>query len=141
MVKIKFSLFFLVVLFCIVTSAFADTQIASISADPNTINPYTQETTTITILGTPGVTTLAVRVLTSDGGSVVHEGLPLVETDEGVYTVSWDGKISSGALVMAGTYQLRVFNLATTTFMGPSQAITVAGLRSDALVTFTPTGS
>ena len=128
-------------LFFFAAPALADTQITSLTADPDVVNPYTQETTTITVLATPGVNTLVVRVLTSDGGTVVHEGLPLAETSEGAYTVVWDGKSTSGYMVMAGEYQLRVYNLATTTFMGPSRAITVAGLGYDAPTSFVPTGS
>ena len=128
-------------LFFFAAPALADTQITSLTADPDVVNPYTQETTTITVLATPGVNTLVVRVLTSDGGTVVHEGLPLAETSEGAYTVVWDGKSTSGYMVMAGQYLLRVYNLATTTFMGPSRAITVAGLGYDAPNPFVPTGS
>jgi len=139
--KISFFPLLTTLVLFLVSPSFADTQITSITADPAVVNPYTQEVTTITVLGTPGVTSLVIRVLSSDGATVVHEGLPLVEASEGVYAVSWDGKSSSGSLVMAGEYQLRVYNLATTTFMGPGRAITVMGLGLDAPNPFVPTGN
>ena len=112
--------------FSLVTSSFADTQITSITAEPAAINPYMQESTTITVSGSPGVTGLVLRVLAGDG-TVLHQGLPLSETGEGIYATSWDGKDSSGKIITAGTYQLRVYNLATTTYIGSSQPITVGG--------------
>ena len=126
---------------CLVATAFAATEVTSITANPDPFNPYESETTTITVEATPGVDTLELRVLTDDGYDVVRGGLTLTETSPGIYAVTWDGKDSSNALFLAGDYVLRVFNLATTTFIGPYAEITVEGLAHDAPVPFVPTGT
>jgi flagellar hook assembly protein FlgD len=133
--------FAIALLFCIalVSSAWSATEVTSITASPDSFNPYTGETTTVTVEATPEVDVLVLRVLTSDGG-VVHEGLTLTEIEPGIYTVLWDGRNSNNALLTAGNYNLRVFNLATTTHIGPLSGVIVQGMVTPSPDLFIPTG-
>jgi flagellar hook assembly protein FlgD len=122
-----------------VTRVFATTEVTSITASPGTFNPIQNESTTITVQATPGVTGLEVRVLLPDQITVVRSGLALTETTPGMYTTTWDGKNNSNAGVVAGTYALRVYNPGTTGFVGAWSEITVC--LSVSPTTFTPTGT
>ena len=82
--------------------AHADTQVVSIEAVPATFNPINNESTSITVEATSGVTSLEVRVLTSDHLTLIRSGLTLTESESGIYTADWDGKNNSGAIVDSG---------------------------------------
>src|SRR3990172_3966699 len=105
--------------------AFAQTEVTSVTASPQTFNPDNAETTTISVEATPGVTGLEVRVLSSDQTTVVRSGLTLTETTTGSYSTVWNGRNNGNALVPAGAYVLRVFNPPTSTFIGPLGSVTV----------------
>ena len=116
----------------------------SITPVPSSINSFEGETCTITVAATPGVTDLEIRVLSADESAVVHSGLTLTETGGGIYTTTWNGRDANDAIVIAGDYVLRVFNLATTTYIGFSESFTIRGIgmilpSSDAF--FAPTGT
>ena len=79
-----------IVSFFLSTVAQADTQVSSITADPGTINPFKNETITFTVEATPGVTSLEIRVLSSDLSTLIRSGLTLTETEPGIYTTTWN---------------------------------------------------
>jgi len=130
----------LLVCIFLASSAWGATEVTSISASPDSFNPYEGETTTVTVEATPEVDVLMLRVLASDG-SVVHEGLPLTEIEPGIYTALWNGKNSNNALLTADGYNLRVFNLATTTYIGPLSGVIVQGMATPLPDLFIPTGT
>ena len=129
-----------VVSFFISAAAQADTEVTSISVDPGTINPFKNETVTFEVAATPDVSNIEIRILSSDYSTVIRSGLTLTETETGIYTVTWDGTNNSNALVTAGEYAVRVFNIGTTTFIGPWSSITVEGLSIEP-EHFIPTGT
>ena len=127
----------------IVTQVFAATEVTSISAAPNPFNPLKGENASISVYATPGVTGIEVRVLMPNQTTLVRSGLALFETSSGLYTASWDGKDNSGQNVTGGDYVIRVFNPATTTFMGPWGSISLEGIRIQGITggIFSPTGT
>ena len=129
-----------VVSFFISAAAQADTEVTSISVDPGTINPFKSETVTFEVSATPDVSNIEIRILSSDQSTLIRSGLTLTESETGIYTVTWDGTNNSNALVTAGEYAVRVFNIGTTTFIGPWSSITVEGLSIDP-EQFSPTGT
>ncbi|MBI4849851.1 MAG: hypothetical protein HY808_14975, partial [Nitrospirae bacterium] len=131
---------FLVMMFMAVT-AMAYTEVSSITASPNPFNNINGETTTITVEATSGVTDLEIRALSSDESTVIRSGLNLTEISSGVYTTIWNGRDNNNAIVLAGSYKVRVFNLATTTYIGASSTINVQGLLPASPNPFTPTGT
>ena len=135
--KLGLSVFLLSVFF---THVFAATEVSTISTSPTSINPILNETTTITVQATPGISGFEVRVLLPDQTTVVRSGLVLLETSPGTYTTTWDGKNSNGSSIAAGTYAIRVFNPGTTTFLGPWEQVNVTGFILQTSP-FTPTGS
>ncbi|HAR34832.1 MAG TPA: hypothetical protein DCR95_12320, partial [Desulfobacter sp.] len=129
-----------VVSFFISAAAQAETKVTSISVDPGTINPFKNETVTFEVSATPDINNIEIRILSSDYSTVIRSGLTLTETEPGIYTVSWDGTNNSNALVTAGEYAVRVFNIGTTTFIGPWNSIAVEGLSIEP-EHFIPTGT
>ncbi|MDD4273818.1 MAG: FlgD immunoglobulin-like domain containing protein [Desulfobacter postgatei] len=130
----------IIVSFFISAAAQADTGVTSISVDPGTINPFKNETVTFEVAATPDVNNIEIRILSSDYSTVIRSGLTLTESEPGIYTVNWDGTNNSNALVTAGQYAVRVFNIGTTTFIGPWNSITVEGLSIEP-EHFIPTGT
>ena len=108
--------------------AWSQTQVTSITASPDTFNAFTGESTTFTVSATPGVTQLDVHVLTADLSRTIRTGLALVEGAAGSYSVVWNGRTDSNEIAMAGNYAVRVFNRATTTYLGPISSVTVQGI-------------
>ena len=119
--------------------AWSQTQVTSITASPSSFNAFIGESTTFTVAATPGVTQLDVHVLTADLSRTIKTGLALVEGAAGSYSVVWNGRSDSNAIATAGNYAVRVFNRATTTYLGPISSVTVQGLAFSP-TTITPTG-
>jgi flagellar hook assembly protein FlgD len=136
---------FVLLMSCIIslaTSSFAATEVTSITASPNYFNPDYGETTDIIVHATSGVTVLEVRIFSPDQTVLVRSGLSLTEKQSGVYSATWNGKNNDDWTVKSGSYAIRVFNLATTTYLGPWVNLTVQGLVSSVTPNpFTPTGT
>ena len=131
----------LVIVFALSTPfAEAATEVTSITAAPSPFNPINKQTTTFTVAATPGVTQLEIRILSSDLTRLIRSGLALTETAAGEYTTTWDGKANDNGIVTADDYAVRVFNNATTTYLGPISSVTVKGF-SYSPNPFTPTGT
>lgn len=104
---------------CCSAPATGQTSITSVSASPSAFYADENQTTTLTAEGTAGVATLAMRVTRSDRTTVVRSSIALTETSPGVYSCVWNGKNDSNQLVETGVYSFRVFNLATSSYIGP----------------------
>jgi hypothetical protein len=126
MKKFNSPVYLILAFLCFTATTWAYTEVTSITASPNPFNNINGENTTITVEATPGVNGLEVSVLSVD--QTIRTGLTLTETDSGIYAITWDGKDNNNALVMSGEYLLRVFNPATTTFIGAAGVVTVNGI-------------
>ena len=100
-------------------SAVAQTSISTVSASPSAFYADENQTTTLTAEGTPGVANLVMRVTRADRVTVVRSSIALTETSPGVYTCVWNGRNNSNQLVDTGVYSFRVYNLATSSYIGP----------------------
>lgn len=100
--------------------AHGQTTVSSIAANPNPFNLDRADSTQITVTATAGLSNLAVRIFADDQITVVRNAFALTETAvAGTYTASWSGTNNGGNYVPTGTYKIRVFNLSTTTDVGP----------------------
>jgi len=97
----------------------AQTSISTVSASPSAFYADENQTTTLTAEGTPGVANLVMRVTRADRVTVVRSSIALTETSPGVYTCVWNGRNNSNQLVDTGVYSFRVYNLATSSYIGP----------------------
>ncbi|HSW35506.1 MAG TPA: FlgD immunoglobulin-like domain containing protein, partial [Candidatus Limnocylindrales bacterium] len=128
--------------FIIAGTAWPNTEVTSIIASPKFFNSLNGEITSITVTATAGVDNLEIRVLSPDGSTLIKNGLALSEISPGQYTIQWDGKDNNGLLVASNTYVLRVYNLATTTYIGAWSNVTVQGIFFPPISRpFTPTGN
>lgn len=109
-----------------VLPALGQTVISDITASPAVFYADEGETTTITVNGSPGVSNLAVRVTLEDRSTVVRSSLALAEGTAGTYTTTWNGRNDSNSVVAPGLYAIRVFNLATSSYIGPWGEVEVA---------------
>jgi len=123
----------------------AQTTISSIIATPNPLNVDRASQTQIVVIGTPGQTNLSVRIFRDDQVTVVRSGLMLTETaTAGEYNTTWDGRNQSSQLVASGPYKMRVFNLSTTTDIGPYGSINITRMAESIVQSpdpFTPDGA
>lgn len=109
-------------------NAWGATEVSVVSTSPDPFNPLIGQITVIDVGATPGVSGLEIRVLSPDSSQVVRSGLILAEVQPGTYSAQWNGKNDQGVLLTAGNYPIRVFNPATSTYLGPSGEVTVEGL-------------
>ncbi|MCB2154770.1 carboxypeptidase regulatory-like domain-containing protein [bacterium] len=112
--------------------AFAQTVISSVTASPDPFNTDRVDNSTITVLGTPAVTGLEVHIFEDDQATLVRSGLTLTEQGDssGTYTALWNGRNGSNVEVPAGDYYMRVYSLATTTYIGPFGTISTERIAS-----------
>jgi len=113
-------------LVCALGTARAQTSITSLTVSPSPFYADEGQTATVTATGTAGVANLAIRVTKSDRSTVVRSSLALTESPSGTYTTTWNGKDDSNNYVRPGTYSLRVYNLATSSYIGDWAGVDVA---------------
>lgn len=113
--------------------ALAQTTISEVSASPTSFYADEAESTTLTAVGTPGVANLAMRVTMTDRSTVVRGSIALAESPAGTYTCVWNGKNDSNQVVAPGNYQFRVYNLATSSYIGPWGSVDVVSRRPNFL--------